>query len=203
MTTNLETTFVPLTGFEQRAEGDRHVIEGICVPYGVVTHKVGPTPEVFDRGAFAGLVESGARVKLTDYNHARNRVPVGYSSVFEDRAAGLWARFRLNATPEGESARANASEGVYGGLSVGFIPRADRIENGVRHVTSARLDHVSLVEDPAYADAVILDVRGADQWADLRRLIADPPKVTIDLGARPLQTVSMTILRRRTENRNP
>lgn len=162
----METTYAEPQLFEQRSEGDRHFIEGICVPYDRVTTRVGPTPEVFQRGAFDDLVASGAKVKLTDYNHSRQRVPVGYSEVFEDRAAGLWARFRLNRTPEGESARANAQEGVYAGLSVGFVAREHEIRQGVRHVMKARLDHVSLVEDPAYLEAEILAVRGAQSFLD-------------------------------------
>ena len=147
--------------WSKRSVEGRHYIEGICVPYERVTNRVGPTPELFERGAFADLAESGKKIRLTDYNHSKERVPVGYSEAFEERTAGLWARFRLNQTPEGESARANAADGVYQGLSVGFHARADAILDGVRHVQSARLDHVSLVEQPAYIEAEILDVRAS------------------------------------------
>src|SRR5258708_5028241 len=150
----METTFVPLDSVELRAdEAGRHYIEGICVPYGRPTDKAGTLPEMFERGAFADLLASKARVKLTDYNHSMQRVPVGYSNAFEERSNGLWARFRLNRTPEGESARANAADGVYGGLSIGFISRTEERRGGVRVITAARLDHVSLVEEPAYNDA--------------------------------------------------
>ena len=156
----METTYAEPQAFETRSENGAHYIEGICVPYGRITTRVGPVPEVFERGAFTGLLAGSSKVKLTDYNHSRQRVPVGYSELFEDRAAGLWARFKINNTPEGESARANAREGVYQGLSVGFIARQHEMRDGVRHVTSAHLDHVSLVEDPAYLEAEILAVRG-------------------------------------------
>lgn len=160
----METCYVSMEQMEIRAEGDRHFIEGICVPYGVVTEKVA-RPELFVRGAFRDLLaQAGKKIKLTDYNHSNQRVPVGYSSAFQDRESGLWARFRLNNTPEGESARLNAVEGVYQGLSVGFRARAEEMRGGVRHVTDAWLDHVSLVEDPAYDDARILDVRAAEDW---------------------------------------
>lgn len=160
----LEMAYAPLDEMEQRSEDGRHYIEGICVPYGKMTTRVGPTPEVFERGAFADLVESGVKVKLTDYNHSRQRVPVGYSDGFEERPTGLWSRFRLNLTPEGQSAYANAAEGVYRGLSVGFHARAEEMRGGVRHVLRAKLDHVSLVEDPAYLEAEILALRGAQDW---------------------------------------
>jgi HK97 family phage prohead protease len=191
----METTFVPLDGFELRADDtDRHFIEGICVPYNAVTDKVSGRPEMFAPGAFAELVASKARVKLTDYNHSMVRVPVGYSATFEERSAGLWGRFRLNRTPEGESARANAEEGVYKGLSVGFWPRQEENRAGVRVVTAARLDHVSLVEEPAYVDAEILAVRRSDDLAALRAAFA-PLDLVIDSRPRMAQTLLMAHLR--------
>lgn len=192
----METTYVPLDAVEIRADdAGRHYIEGICVPYDRPTDRAGSIPEMFARGAFAELLASKARVKLTDYNHSMQRVPVGYSNAFEERSTGLWARFRLNRTPEGESARANAADGVYGGLSIGFIPRAEERRGGVRVITAARLDHVSLVEDPAYDEAEIIDVRSAgvdlDEW---RRAFA-PLDLTIDDRPRMSQTLLMAHLR--------
>ena len=87
-------------------------------------------PELFERGAFADLVASGARVKLIDYNHDEKRIPVGYSTNIEDRDAGLWARFHINDTPEGDSAIRNTRAQVYEGLSIGFLTRGERNVNG-------------------------------------------------------------------------
>ena len=192
----METTSVPFSNLEIRFEDDRHYIEGICVPWGQRTDRVA-IPEVFDRGAFADLVSTNATIKLTDYNHSRSRVPVGRSSVFEDRTEGLWARFKLNNTPEGRGAHDNVLEGVYGGLSIGFVARGERMIDGVRHVTSARLDHVSLVEEPAYEEALILDVRAALD-ADIAewRAIAAPRTTTLDLRPREVQSVLMSKLHR-------
>lgn len=184
-------------GIELRTEDDRHYIEGYAVPWNRITDRA-PTRECFVRGAFADLVSSRAKVKLTDYNHSRDRVPVGYSSAVEDRAEGLWMRFRLNRTPEGQSALENTLDDVYQGFSVGFIARADEVRDGVRHVTSARLDHVSLVTEPAYADARILSVRSAELADDLARwrALAAPRNVTIDTRDRMSQNLLMTKFRR-------
>jgi HK97 family phage prohead protease len=193
----LEMTYAPLDAMEQRSENDRHYIEGICVPYGKVTTRVGPMPEVFEPGAFSDLVSSGKQIKLTDYNHSPQRVPVGYSELFEERSAGLWSRFRLNRTPEGDSAHRNTTEGVYKGLSVGFHTRAAENRAGVRHVLSARLDHVSLVEDPAYLEAEILAVRGADDWRAAYSWVLDtrPARLTIDTS--PKEGFTIAIARHR------
>jgi HK97 family phage prohead protease len=188
---------VELDSLELRSEDGRHYIEGIAVPWGTRTDRT-PIPEVFERGAFDDLVTSGAKVKLTDYNHAEKRIPVAYSTVIENRDAGLWMRFRLNNTPEGRSAHENSIEGVYGGLSVGFIARAEEMRGGVRHVLSARLDHVSLVEEPAYREAKILQVRAADadEIARLRALIGNAP-TPIDTMRRTSQNVLESIVSRR------
>lgn len=191
----METTYAEPQAFEQRSEGDRHYIEGICVPYGRVTTRVGPVPEVFERGAFGDLAASGAKVKLTDYNHSRQRVPVAYSERFEERAAGLWGRFRVNNTPEGRSAVENAQEGVYAGLSVGFIARKHEMRAGVRHVLDARLDHVSLVEDPAYLEAEILAVRGAQPWREQYSWVLDSLPEISGLDTGPQQGFAVAIAR--------
>lgn len=194
----METTYAEPQAFETRsgADGTRY-IEGICVPYGRVTHRVGPVPEVFERGAFAELLEAQpkVKVKLTDYNHSRQRVPVGYSEAFEDRPGGLWSRFRVNNTPEGDSAVANAREGVYQGLSVGFIARKHEMRDGVRHVTSARLDHVSLVEDPAYLEAEILAVRGAQPWREAYAWVLDTAPDISGLDNPPVGGFTVAITR--------
>jgi HK97 family phage prohead protease len=110
----------------------------------------------------------------------------------EERAAGLWSRFRFNKTPEGESAFANMAENVYGGLSIGFRSKVEEMRNGVRTILSAHLDHVSLVETPAYADAVVLDVRSAgDPLAEWRWILE--PRRPIDFSEPP----SITELSRR------
>lgn len=192
----METTYAEPQAFETRAGADgTHYIEGICVPYGRVTTRVGPIPEVFERGAFSELVKSQAKVKLTDYNHSRQRVPVGYSEVFEERAGGLWSRFRVNRTPEGESAVANAREGVYQGLSVGFIAHTHEMREGVRHVTSARLDHVSLVEDPAYLEAEILAVRGAQPWREAYSWVLDTLPEISGVDSAPPEGFTVAIAR--------
>lgn len=182
---------------ELRAEDDRFYLEGIAVPWGERTDRA-PMPEIFVRGAFADLVQSRAKVKLTARDHDKENWPVGYSTAIEDRDPGLWMRFRINNTPEGRGARENALAEVYGGLSVGFIARADEIRNGVRYVTSARLDHVSLVREPAYQSARIAEVRSAvdAETARLRELIRNAP-APLDNNRRTSQNLLESILSRR------
>lgn len=192
----LDTYTAPLE-LELREAEDAHYLEGICVPYERVTHRAGPRPEQFVSGAFEAALSTRATIKLTDYNHSKTRVPAGRSVQLEERSGGLWARFRFNRTPEGDSAYANVKEGVYRGLSVGFRCRSDEDRAGVRTITSAHLDHVSLVEEPAYADAVVLDVRaaGSDPLAEWAWVLA-PRTSTLDFAGDPSILEGITRLRR-------
>jgi HK97 family phage prohead protease len=188
---------VEFSTLEIRSEDGRHYIEGIAVPWSETTMRA-PTPEVFERGAFGDLVASGAKVKLTAKDHEGSYWPVGYSTAVEDRDAGLFMRFKMNNTPQGRDALENALEDVYGGLSVGFIARADEMRGGVRHVTSARLDHVSLAREPAYDGARILSVRAADdaETTRLRALIANSP-TRLDTSRQTAQNLLESIISRR------
>lgn len=180
-----ETTIaVSVDSLELRdADDGSHELVGICVPFDTPTMKAGPRPELFARDAFPYIADGVGKVRLTDENHAEGRRPVGVARAFEQRAAGLWSRFRFYGTTEGRNAWENVREGTYGGLSVGFVAVRDAIVDGVRVIREAKLHHVSLVDEPAYDDAVILAVRAADplaQYANLRRRIELPLDVRQD-----------------------
>lgn len=188
----METTFIPADALEIRTSSDgRHELEGLCVPFGVRTDKVGPIPEMFVRGAFDDLDAARAKIRLTDENHSGSRRPVGVATVLEQRSAGLWGRFRFYNTPEGRAAFENVAEETYGGLSIGFVATAEAFVDGVRNVTRAMLHHVSLVDRPAYDDAVIVAVRSA---ADEYDWLRNPPR-PIDIP--DLGELSLVIARTR------
>jgi HK97 family phage prohead protease len=190
---NMETTLtIPVDTLELRDADGVHELEGICVPYDRPTMKAGPRPEVFRRGAFATIAEAVGKVRLTDENHANGRRPVGIAEAFEERADGLWGRFRFYKTRQGADAYDNVREGTYGGLSIGFRAIVDDVVAGVRNVREARLHHVSLVDEPAYDDARIIAVRAADEWAALRRVVELP----LDVRHNPDFTSRIARLRR-------
>lgn len=173
-----ETTIVPL---ELRHDGE-HSLDGLCVPYGVTTLKAGyPRGERFLAGAFRELAQSGpAKIRLTDSHDETGKRPVGVATEFRDTDDGLFGRFRFYNTPEGRGARENVKEETYGGLSVGFLPVEERrADDGAREIVRARLFHVSLVDEPAYADARVLAVRAA--LPDVEGLLA----VTYDVDTLP------------------
>lgn len=162
MTTELSTLPLELR-HEVRADGD-HVLHGLCVPYGQTSMKAGyPRGERFIPGAFAELAQVAAsKVRLTDSHDESGRRPVGVGTEFRETDEGLFGSFRFYNTPEGRGGRENVLESTYGGLSIGFLPLAERKgADGAREITRARLFHVSLVDEPAYEDARVLAVRAA------------------------------------------
>lgn len=173
------TTETATLALEVRAtttEGDRHTLDALCVPYDTPTYT---TPhrggEMFAPDAFADLLaapQSWPKVRLTDsHTDSDVRRPVAKATEFRTSAEGLVGRFQFFNTPEGRGAWENVAEGTYGGLSVGFVALAEgRTPAGVREVRSARLHHVSLVDEPAYKEARVLALRAATEHdEELRR----------------------------------
>lgn len=184
----METTYVPADRLEARDVGAGvHELAGLCVPYDVLTRKAGPDPELFRMGAFASVVDAGAKVRLQDHNHDDRRRPVGVATELREGAdvdgnRGLHGVFRFYNTPEGRAAFENVAEGTYGGLSIGFVAvREHRAADGTREVLEARLHHVSLVDEPAYDDARVLSVRAAD--ADRWAIFRNRPRVVLPADA--------------------
>lgn len=158
-------------------------LEGIAVPYNEITYLAAGEPrgERFITGAFTQSIQArgAGGVRLVD-SHLDGvmRRPYGVLVEAEEHAEGLWTRFRFYDTPAGQEGRAEAREGTYGGLSVGFkTVRQRRGSDGVREVIEAQLHHVALVDEPAYAGAKVLAVREASTL--VRSAAADwiPPQI--------------------------
>jgi phage head maturation protease len=118
--------------------------------------------EVFRRGAFDGLEDHVGRVRV-NREHVKGDT-VG-KLVFADPKAqpGLVTRTKIAKTLRGDETLALAEEDMISG-SVGYrIKRSDDIKihhrTRLREVFRAFLDHLALVESPAFAGAQVLAVR--------------------------------------------
>lgn len=132
--------------------------------------------EVFRRGAFDGLEDHVGRVRVNREHVKGNTVG---KLVFADPAAdeGLITRSLIARTTRGDETLALAEDGMISG-SVGY--RINKPEDlnldrrtKMREVVRAFLDHLSLVESPAFAGAQVLAVR-----EDQRELEEGPPPFT-------------------------
>ena len=145
------TTF----GFETPAhtfevDTERRTIAGLAVPWGVAALRNGRRWQ-FSKGSLAWSDPS--RIKLL-IQHDRSQA-VGKAVELTDTDHGLFARFKIARTPEGDRALALAEDGVYDGLSIGLNNDAQfSARDGVNHSKAGnQLVEISLTPSPAFDDA--------------------------------------------------
>lgn len=141
---------------------DNRVITVVAVPYEQPTQVLYRSQlwtEVFTRGAFTGIELQAGRIRV-NRDHDKSRT-VGKVIAFRDDPAGLIAEIRIARTPLGDETLALAAEDMLS-ASVGFgVPAGGAqldTRNRTRRITRAVLDHLSLVESPAYENASVVGV---------------------------------------------
>jgi HK97 family phage prohead protease len=133
----------------------------VAVPYespAVVAFRGQTGRETFARGAFDDI---GTRACRVNRSHDRGRTIGKVVSFDPTDPRGLVAELRIARTPLGDETLTLAAEGCLS-CSIGFsVPTGGEVldhRTRVRRINRAVVDHISLVEDPAYADAVVLEV---------------------------------------------
>ena len=118
--------------------------------------------ESFQRGAFDGIEAHAGRVRVNREHVAGDTV--GKVVGFEpSHKVGLWTRTKIASTLRGDETLALAEEDMIS-ASVGYrIEKHADVEVNkrtmTRRVIRAFLDHLSMVEAPAYKGAQVLAVR--------------------------------------------
>jgi phage head maturation protease len=137
------------------------VISIVVVPYETpadVMFRGAVWREVFSRSAFADL---GSRPVRVNRGHDRARTIGKVISFDPSDRRGLVAELRIARTALGDETLTLASEDCLS-ASIGFsVPVGGEIldyRTRLRRVNRAVVDHIALVEDPAYADAAVLAV---------------------------------------------
>jgi len=150
--TNILTFSAELT-----ANVEERTISGKIVPAG--TGEIGNTSAgrvVFEKGAIA-LPEDPKTIKLLNQHDMRQ--PLGKATSFsEDSQGNIFGSFKISRSNRGTEALILAEEGLQSGLSVGVEVIKSKNKGGVMHVSSARLFEVSLVTEPAFKSAMVIDV---------------------------------------------
>jgi Escherichia/Staphylococcus phage prohead protease len=159
MTEIVHATFA---GVELRVpDVSERIVEGIVVPYGETTFLTDdPRGERFRPGSLTRTIrERGDRIKL--YRTHDHNVGVGRAVQWKaTHEAGLWAQFRIAATPAGDDTLVEVREGMLDAFSVGFRPvRETRGGDGAREIIEAQLHEVSLCPIGAYDGARVLAMR--------------------------------------------
>ncbi len=156
----------------------QRIIEVVAVPYeqeAVIPYRGELWKESFQRGAFDGI-ETRSQPIMVNREHRRGDTVGKVLQWWPERAEGLVAEVRVAKTARGDETLALAEEGMIR-ASIGFAARLrDQIldrSTMTRRIVKAFIDHLSLVEDPAYVGAEVIGVRGNE----LEMLAADMPPI--------------------------
>ena len=150
----METLYIEASSIE--CSEDRREISGKIVPMG--TGEVGNT----NLGAYvfeAGSIEIADPTKIKLLSQHDMKKPVGRMIASEVRSDGIYATFKLSRSTGGNDAMIMASEGLVTGLSIGAEIKASKpSRGGYTVVTAATLKEVSLVTEPAFKSAQVLEI---------------------------------------------
>ena len=150
----METLYIEASSIE--CNEDRREISGKIVPLG--TGEVGNT----NLGAYtfeAGSIEVGDVSKIKLLSQHDMKKPIGRMIAAETRADGIYATFKLSRSTSGNDALVMAQEGLVTGLSIGAeIISSKPSRDGHTVVSAAKLKEVSLVTEPAFKSAQILEI---------------------------------------------
>jgi HK97 family phage prohead protease len=135
---------------------ERREISGKIVPMG--TGEIGNTNMggvVFEAGSIE--IDDPSKIKLLSQHDVKK--PVGRMVSATVRPDGIYATFKLSRSQAGTESLILAQEGLVSGLSVGAEVIASKpSRDGHIVVSSARLKEVSLVTEPAFKSAQVLEI---------------------------------------------
>jgi HK97 family phage prohead protease/HK97 family phage major capsid protein len=135
---------------------ERREISGKIVPMG--TGEIGHTNMggvVFEAGSIE--IDDPSKIKLLSQHDMKK--PIGRMVTATVRQDGIYATFKLSRSTAGNDALIQAQEGLVSGLSVGAEVIASKpSRDGHTVVSSARLREVSLVTEPAFKSAQVLEI---------------------------------------------
>jgi HK97 family phage major capsid protein len=135
-------------------------IKGLVVPFS----KVGNTsagPVRFEFGAFGDIDPSQIVLNM---EHDRTRpLGRGIAGSEEVTPAGISMAFKIAPTGAGNDALVEASEGLRPAFSIEAKVNEYTVEKGVMVISSANLEAVAHVTNPAFKDAQISDVAATEE----------------------------------------
>ena len=150
----METLYIEASSIECSEE--RREISGKIVPMG--TGEIGNTNlggVVFEAGSIE--IDDPSKIKLLSQHDMKK--PVGRMVTATVRPDGIYATFKLSRSQAGSDAMIMASEGLVSGLSIGAeIIASAPSRAGHTVVTAAKLKEVSLVTEPAFKSAQVLEI---------------------------------------------
>jgi HK97 family phage prohead protease len=150
----MENLYIEATMIECNEE--KREITGKIVPFG--NDEIGNT----NLGSYtfeAGSIEIADPTKIKLLSQHDMKKPVGRMISAQQKEDGIYATFKLSRSQAGTDALIMASENLVSGLSIGAeILSSKPSRNGYTVVTAAKLKEVSLVTEPAFKSAQVLEI---------------------------------------------
>ena len=141
----------------QAADSERRIISGKIMEYGA-TGNTSAGPVIFERGSIS--IPSAAKVKLLAQHEPNN--PIGRAQSFSTDGDFIFGTFKISNSSKGTDYLTLAAEDLISGLSVGVEVEASLPKEGYLLVTAAKLVEVSLVESPAFENAIVTKVAASE-----------------------------------------
>jgi HK97 family phage prohead protease len=158
----METLYIQASSIE--CSEDRREISGMIVPLG--TGEIGNT----NLGAYtfeAGSIEIEDVTAIKLFSQHDMKKPIGRMTASETKEDGIYATFKLSRSSAGTDALVMAQEGLVSGLSIGAeIIASKPSRDGHTVVSSAKLKEVSLVTEPAFKSAQVLEIAAEEAEAE-------------------------------------
>jgi HK97 family phage prohead protease len=158
----METLYIEASSIECNEE--RREISGKIVPLG--TGEIGQTnlgAYTFESGSI--VIEEVSKIKLFSQHDMKK--PIGRMTASEIKTDGIYATFKLSRSSAGTDALVMAQENLVSGLSIGAeIIASKPSREGHTVVTSAKLKEVSLVTEPAFKSAQVLEIAAEEAPAE-------------------------------------
>ena len=141
----------------QAADSERRITSGKIMEYGA-TGNTSAGPVIFERGSIS--IPSAAKVKLLAQHEPNN--PIGRAQSFSTDGDFIFGTFKISNSSKGTDYLTLAAEDLISGLSVGVEVEASLPKEGYLLVTAAKLVEVSLVESPAFENAIVTKVAASE-----------------------------------------
>jgi len=145
----------------EAADVERRIIAGVVVPF----NKVGMTsagPVIFEPGSID--IPNAKSVKLLANHDSTN--PIGFAQSFQVNDSQITGSFKISSSATGQDFLIRASEGLIASLSIGVEVVASKPgKDGTLYVQKSLMREVSLVESPAFKDAVVTKVAASESEA--------------------------------------
>jgi len=156
----------------------RRLISGVVLPF----NSVGNTsagPVIFQSGSVE--IPEARKIKLLA-QHSQND-PIGRAQSFKVTQDNIYGTFKISASSKGTDYLTLAAEELVSSLSIGVdVLKATENKDGVLVVSSAVMREVSLVESPAYPEAIVTKV-SANQAEEIPTSTPTESEAILDVKA--------------------